>query len=256
MALYLFRFDDICPTMDWNKWEKIESILDRYGIKPIVAIVPDNRDTDLIVAESNDVQFWEKARSWQTKGWVIGLHGLHHLLASAKRGLVFESHLGEFRGAPYVIQRRKITTALEIMTRNGLYPSIWVAPQHAFDSNTLLAVKDLGFKALSDGFYYRPVRDAIGLCWIPQQFWRIRHMPFGLWTICFHPNSMDEADLVKFEEFARTNRESCNSNLEDLVNGAPNLSLLDSCFSFCFRILIKSKATIQRYKNAHFCTYS
>ena len=43
-AKYILRFDDICSTMNWNKWNSIEDILIKHNIKPILAIVPDNKD--------------------------------------------------------------------------------------------------------------------------------------------------------------------------------------------------------------------
>ena len=41
---YLIRLDDACPTMDVVKWDKIEKMLDKYHIKPMVGIVPANND--------------------------------------------------------------------------------------------------------------------------------------------------------------------------------------------------------------------
>ena len=29
---YLVRFDDVCPTMDWETWNKIEKVLGTSGI--------------------------------------------------------------------------------------------------------------------------------------------------------------------------------------------------------------------------------
>ena len=46
-ATYLVRFDDICPTMNWEAWEQVENVLVSEGIRPILAVVPDNRDENL-----------------------------------------------------------------------------------------------------------------------------------------------------------------------------------------------------------------
>lgn len=48
-AKYLIRFDDFCPTMNWSVWSRIEAILLSEGIRPLVAIVPDNLDKKLEV---------------------------------------------------------------------------------------------------------------------------------------------------------------------------------------------------------------
>lgn len=63
-ARYLVRFDDICPAMNWDMWGKIETVLRENGVKPILAVVPDNKDPLLDVgAPVSD--FWERVRGWQ-----------------------------------------------------------------------------------------------------------------------------------------------------------------------------------------------
>jgi hypothetical protein len=37
------------------------------------------------------------------------------------------------------------------------------------------------------------------LLWVPQQIWRFRRVPFGLWTVCLHPNRWDEGDIERFD---------------------------------------------------------
>ena len=56
-AEYIVRFDDICSTMRWKSWDKIEKLIISLDIKPIVAVVPDNEDEFLIVSEENS-EFW------------------------------------------------------------------------------------------------------------------------------------------------------------------------------------------------------
>ena len=56
-AKYIIRMDDACPTMDHDKWEYLEKILDEFSIKPIVAVVPKNVDDTLNCKES-DPLFW------------------------------------------------------------------------------------------------------------------------------------------------------------------------------------------------------
>lgn len=36
---YLVRLDDACPTMYSDRWQKIEEILDKHKIKPMVGII-------------------------------------------------------------------------------------------------------------------------------------------------------------------------------------------------------------------------
>ena len=66
------------PSDECGKWKRIESILNKYKIKPIVGVIPENRDPDFVTAA--DGNFLGKACEWQKKGWTIALHGLHHEL--------------------------------------------------------------------------------------------------------------------------------------------------------------------------------
>ena len=43
-ARYLIRLDDALPTMRKETWEVVENLLDEYGIKPMVAVIPNNYD--------------------------------------------------------------------------------------------------------------------------------------------------------------------------------------------------------------------
>jgi predicted deacetylase len=195
---YLIRFDDVCPTMNWAVWDRVERHLDRLSIKPLVAIVPDNQDPHLQVGEAR-ANFWERARGWAAKGWGIGLHGHQHRYTTTSAGLLGLNRFSEFAGVPLDEQRTKLRDGLAILQRHGLRPSIWVAPGHSFDEHTLAALDDVGVRCVSDGFAVVPFRDTAGRLWIPQQLWRFRSMPLGLWTVCLHPNAWTPRDIERFE---------------------------------------------------------
>ena len=84
---YLLRFDDICPTMNWRVWAEIETVLVQRQLKPLLAVVPDNRDPGLQV-DSPAGDFWDRARVWQERGWTIALHGFQHRYVSRNAGMV------------------------------------------------------------------------------------------------------------------------------------------------------------------------
>ena len=44
---YIFRLDDATAFSDIEKWKLLEEIFDDFGIKPLVAVTPDNRDPGL-----------------------------------------------------------------------------------------------------------------------------------------------------------------------------------------------------------------
>jgi hypothetical protein len=51
----------------WRVWEEIESILVERGLKPMLAVVPDNRDP-FLQADPPAGDFWDRARVWQERG--------------------------------------------------------------------------------------------------------------------------------------------------------------------------------------------
>lgn len=63
MNKYLIRLDDACPTMDAKKWQRIEDLLDAYGVRPMVGIIPYNEDPETS-PDPYDERFWDKARNW------------------------------------------------------------------------------------------------------------------------------------------------------------------------------------------------
>lgn len=195
---FLVRFDDLCPTMNWDIWERVEDILIRNSVKPILSIVPDNRDPLLDVAPAQSV-FWSRAREWHGRAWTIGLHGYQHLYLSRSTGLVGTRPLSEFAGLPRAEQHGKLSAALELFKAQGIVPEVWVAPGHTFDANTLDVLQTLRLSVVSDGHSVWPHRDDSGVLWIPQQIWRFRSLPFGVWTVCLHPNHWTNADLQVFE---------------------------------------------------------
>jgi hypothetical protein len=77
-----------------------------------------------------------------------------------------------------------------------------MAPNHSFDLNTLKALKQCGFTAVTDGISLYPFR-LEGLVFIPQQLWRPRWMPHGVITICLHTNDMRAKHVKALRTFLR-----------------------------------------------------
>jgi peptidoglycan/xylan/chitin deacetylase (PgdA/CDA1 family) len=172
-------------------------MLDRYRVKPIVAVVPDNMDRELQLGPPRN-DFWSKVRNWKEKGWAIGVHGYQHLYVTKHSGILRLNRRSEFAGLIYDEQLRKLRRAIEIFRREQTAPDVWVAPSHSFDWNTVRVLNELGIRVISDGLSPLPHRDSTGMLWIPQQLWRFRNMPPGIWTVCFHHNHWGEAELKSF----------------------------------------------------------
>ena len=38
---FFVRFDDICPTMDWEQFGRAAELMDKYDIKPLIGVIPE-----------------------------------------------------------------------------------------------------------------------------------------------------------------------------------------------------------------------
>lgn len=207
-ARYLIRLDDACPTMQAAAWEALEAAFDRLAIRPIVGVIPDNRDPAL-ACDPPDAGFWDTVRRWESKRWTIALHGLHHTyhpMGPTGQALVPLHQKSEFVGLPLEQQCTMLRQSWAVFRQHGVRPTVFMAPSHTFDSHTLAALRrETDIDTVTDGLALQPFHRA-GLRWIPQQLWRLRRMPFGVWTVCLHPNAMSDDEvkgfIARLEDFA------------------------------------------------------
>jgi len=235
-AKYIIRLDDACHFSDLSKWKKIESILDRHNILPIVAVIPENKDKALNYSNFN-INFWELVKSWEKKGWTIAMHGYNHLFHKVDRKkLIFPYYnRSEFAGLSINEQRQKIKNALKIFFKNKINPTVWISPAHCFDKLTLEAIKhETTIKIISDGISFSPYFYK-ELHFIPQQLWRLKKKLFGLWTICLHPDTMTNNEILDFEKKVSSldikNNIIC---LQDINLNKKGKSIIDLIFSLLF----------------------
>lgn len=203
-ACYLIRLDDICSTMNFDPLFRCQQLFRAYGIKPLIAVIPDNKDQSFFFqAPRND--FMVLIKNYERSGWTIGMHGYQHLALSTDGGILRYPKKSEFAGLSLDNQIVKIRKAWNIFTSYTIQPTVWVAPWHSFDYNTLLALKQATpISIISDGIAFDQFFEN-DFFWIPQQFWHPHQMPFGLWTLCLHPNLMKEHDFKKLELFLEKN---------------------------------------------------
>lgn len=195
-ARYIIRVDDACPTMDLRRWGKLESIFDRLGIRPLVAVIPDNQDPELKVDVPDDA-FWDRVRDWQAKGWAIAMHDYQHRFhfVDRKQLLLPFYDRSEFAGLPLDEQSVKIRASWQIFQKEGVSPTVWIAPAHCFDRTTLTALEaETPIRIVSDGIACDQYQED-GFFWLPQQLWAFTEKSSGLWTICLHPNSMTDRTI-------------------------------------------------------------
>lgn len=235
---YLVRLDDACPYMNKHKWQIIENILDKYGIKPMVGIIPHNEDPVTCI-DIADVDFTTKALNWQKKGWVIALHGYNHVCTTTTGGVNPVHQRSEFAGLSLAEQKEKISKGYKILIAMGLMPKYFFAPSHTFDENTLKALaEETPIRVISDTIALQPYKHG-EFTVIPCQMGRFRNPPIlGDWTSCFHPNNMNEEDFIQFETFIKRNRKQFIS-FEQLVVSNRSRSFFELFLSWLYFIVRK-----------------
>lgn len=181
----LIRFDDICPTMDWEQWKRAESMLEEYNIKPLLGIIPDSVDPELEIDKPKN-NYWNYIHDLQERGYVFAMHGYQHNYDIKRRGMVNSGFNSEFAGHTYEVQFQKIAAGKKILKQHGIQTDIFFAPSHSYDANTLLALKECGFKYISDG-KSRKKRIQNGIECIPCRSGGVPAMKdYGFYTAVFH----------------------------------------------------------------------
>ena len=203
MTKYFIRLDDACPKRNIENWDRIERLLDKYNIKPLVGIIPNCKDPEMDKYPV-DKNFWiQVVPSWQNKNWVLAMHGFEHIYITENGGINPVNKRSEFAGLPYQEQAKKINQGYSILKQYGVNPKIFFAPSHTFDENTLKALKsETEIRFISD----TPTNDCYlkeEFVFIPQQSGSVRKLPFNIVTFCYHPNIMEDKDFIKLEKFIK-----------------------------------------------------
>ena len=242
LVKYILRLDDATPKMNKSNWIKIEEMLDKYGVKPLVGIIPDCED--YIINWDYDESFWtEIAPRWVSKGWTIAQHGYKH---------VFQLDLGiysEFNGLSYEKQKEKIEQGYDFMKNRGIIPTCFFSPAHQFDNNTISVCRDSGhFDFISDGTAFYPYKEN-GMLFIPCMFDTPHKMPFGIYTFVLHPNYLNDAEFEYYENFIRNNKDNFINAYEALEN--INLNRKRNVFEFAMKKAFKTIRKIKSRKDGN-----
>ena len=203
----LIRIDDIAENMNWELMEKCENLFDKYKIKPVLGIIPNNHDPELL-SWPEEKKFWQKVRSWQNKGWEISMHGYSHIYETEtnKRDFFKLGGKSEFYGKSLKDQILKIRKGLSIFKKNEIKVRSFFAPNHTYDKNTFVALKTCGIYQVIDGYGILPYSEK-GLIFIPQLFYRLFILPFALQTTQIHLNDWKTENYNNFEKFIIKNKE-------------------------------------------------
>ena len=206
-AKYIFRLDDIAENMKWNNFFLLKEIFAKHNIKPIIGVIPNNEDEELLKLPKCPFDFWEEIRNLQNDGWSIALHGFNHKYITSNSGIFGINKSSEFAGVPYDMQNEKIQKGKLIFEQHGLRIDAFMAPAHTFDKTTLKVLVDNNINIVTDGFCLFPYYHE-EILFVPQLLSTPRKMPFGVYTWCLHPNSMTEESMIKIEKFIKDNKEN------------------------------------------------
>jgi hypothetical protein ELI_2404 len=244
MGKYLLRLDDACDTMNLKKWSRIEEILDKYKILPLIALIPNNRDKNMI--KQVKIQNFECIiERWKNKGWEIGQHGYDHCYLNSCGGINPVNFRSEFAGVSLEKQLEKIQLGKKIMLEKyNIESNIFIAPSHTFDENTIIALKKNNIFKISDGKFLYPYKYK-DVVFIPQQVGDFRKIIFsGIWTFCYHPNEMQENDFKKFEKFLEKNKDKFITFKDIDLTNLKEITKFESLFSKVYFFLKSLKRKI------------
>ena len=241
--VYLIRLDDACPNMDAAKWQKMEDMLDKYGVRPMVGIIPNNEDPQTS-PDPYDAEFWDKAHRWEAKGWAIALHGYNHVCITEEgmNGLNPMWARSEFAGVSIEQQREKIRKGVAIFKENGISPMYFFAPSHTYDKHTLVALRlESDIRIISDTIATKPYRDG-DFTIIPQLGGHCSEMKIpGVWTFCLHPTAMNEAQFKAVEDFLMAHKDEFVTFTDLDLNNLGGKTLLGKLLSWAYFTMRKLK---------------
>lgn len=197
-AKYLIRLDDACTTFTLAKWEKFFHLFEQFGIKPIIAVIPNNEDESLKKEKRDEADFWRLVQEWHNRGYCIAMHGYNHLYTNRNSGILKITKHSEYAGIPIEEQKRKLKLSQSVFEKYGIKPDVFVAPSHSFDKNTVMALQEVTtINVISDGLSIKPYKKW-GLQWLPCQLWWPQKKKYGVWTLCVHPETItnDSFDAI------------------------------------------------------------
>jgi hypothetical protein len=194
--------------MHHDNWARIEALLDKYQIRPIVGIIPESKDSKFCWPVADD--FWTvTAKRYVEKGWIIAQHGCHHL---------YMPHIkSEFAGLSYDKQDALIQKGYGIMQNHGIIPTCFFSPAYNFDDTTIAVCRAVGhYDYLSDGYAVFPhtYNEMLFLPVLPNKLNLI--LPIGILTFVYHPNVMTDRMFYDFESLLKT-RKKCFHDVEAIL---------------------------------------
>ena len=234
----LIRIDDVAENMNWDSMNKCELLFDELNIKPLLGVIPFNKDPELLDLPVN-LKFWDQVRKWKSKGWEISMHGFSHLYNQQTNKKDYFNYGGnsEFYGVDYNTQLLKIEAGIKKFKEEGIEIRSFFAPNHTYDLNTLKALSSSGIKIVIDGYGLFPFFKH-NLFFIPQLFYKEVMLPFGIQSTQIHLNYWNKFDYKNFETFILKNNDKI-INFEKCIEKINN-NLFTKFLNFGIKRVVKS----------------
>ncbi len=235
----LIRFDDIAENMNWRLMDKCESLFEKHNIKPVVGVIPNNKDTELLSYPKRE-NFWNIVNRWQAKNWEIAMHGYTHIYDTNTKKKDYFNYGGrsEFFGHSIENQIEKIKNGLKVFENNNINIRVFYAPNHTYDKNTFEALKVSGISQVIDGYGLIPYVEH-DIKFIPQLFYKPILLPFGIQSTQIHLNYWDNDDFNKFEKFVEQNLNKIIS-YDDAISKV-NKGLKIGVINYLIKNILKTK---------------
>lgn len=197
------RMDDITPDMNWENFVFFQKLFKETNIKPLLGIVPDNRDKKLHCEKAHK-DFYEVMKNLEKEGYSLAMHGYHHIYTTQSGGIFPLNNYSEFAKVSYDRQKEMLMLGKEKLKEHGIETDIFMAPAHSYDSNTLKALKETGFTKITDGFGKAPYRYK-GMTFYPISFQLSRSLKQkeGVTTMVIHANTVTEAEKERYVRIFR-----------------------------------------------------
>ena len=240
----LIRIDDIAENMNWDFMQKSELLFEKYRIKPVLGVIPNNKDNSLLSYPKKN-NFWEKVRSWHDKGWEITMHGSTHVydMDSKNNDYFGYGGMSEFCGHPLEVQTTKMKEGLKKFNEEKIKIRSFFAPNHTYDENTFIALKKCGINEVIDGYGLMPYIQ-YDIKFIPQLFYKFFIVPIGIQTTQIHLNYWDQKDFDDFEKFIIKN---CDKIITyDQAIEKVNNNLFYKTINFFIKNTLKLKRKIKK----------
>ena len=238
----LIRFDDIAPNMSWEMMDKCQELLNYYDLKPVMGVIPDNQDNEILKYPKRE-NFWEIVKKWELNNWSIAMHGYNHLYDKETNKKDFFNYGGrsEFFGHSYEDQLSKIKKGLEIFEKNNIQIDTFFAPNHTYDRNTFKALKNSGILKIIDGYGLMPY-SFNGIRFVPQLFYKLYLLPFGIQSTQIHINYWSDKDFINFKKFIEKHHKKVIS--ADFAFSKISNSYLHKIINSTFEKLLKLKRLV------------